>query len=228
MRAREVMTKSVFTVTPETTVRDVAKLLVRRKVSAVPVVDKAKRVIGIVSEGDLLRRRELGTAPRSSWWLDLISDSRAQARDFRKTRATTVGDVMARPVTSVEPDADLIAVADILDSRGVKRVPVVQAGKLVGIISRGDLVRALAKQAKPKKSKQSDAAIGATIQRRLQATSWTNNWFINTSVNKGAVELSGLVKSDDEREAVRVLIENVPGVRSVKNRLGINGRLTHI
>ncbi len=228
MRASDVMTKTVYTVTPETTVRDVARLLVRKKVSAVPVVDKAKRVIGIVSEGDLLRRRELGTAPRSSWWLDFISDSRSQARDFRKTRATKAGDVMARPVTSVGPDADLAAVADILDARSVKRVPVVQAGKLVGIISRGDLVRALAKQAKPKKSKQSDATIGAAIQRRLQATSWTNNWFINTSVSKGAVELSGLVKSDDEREAVRVLIENVPGVRSVKNRLGINGRLTHI
>ena len=143
MQAKDVMTASVATIGADATVRDAAKLMFERGVSALPVLDEKEHVVGIVSEGDLVRRRELGTETTGSWWLLALADG--AARDYRKTHATAVRDVMTRPVFGVRSSASLREIAKLMEERRIKRVPVLDGGRLVGIVSRADLVRQLAK-----------------------------------------------------------------------------------
>jgi CBS domain-containing protein len=227
MRARQIMTKKVHTVAPETPVRQIAKLMVKARISAVPVVDAKKRVLGIVSEGDLLRRRETGTGKRYSWWLDLISDPRARAADYAKSHGRTARDVMSRSVVSVTGDTEVGEIADVLEKWDIKRVPVLSGGRLAGIVSRGDLVRALAR-AKPKKQpKQTDAAIRETLRRAIKNTAWADGAMINYSVTKGVVELYGLAPSQAARDGLRVLAGNIAGVRRVKDDLQVRPSLIY-
>ncbi len=143
MQAQDVMTTKVATIGAGATVREAAKLMLERGVSALPVLDEKGRVVGIVSEGDLVRRQELGTETTGAWWLLALTEG--AARDYRKTHATAVRDVMTRPVIGVRPSASLKQIAKLLQGRRIKRVPVLDAGRLVGIVSRADLVRQLAK-----------------------------------------------------------------------------------
>lgn len=143
MQAQDVMTTKVATIGAEATVRDAAKLMLERGVSALPVVDEKEHVVGIVSEGDLVRRQELGTETTGSWWLLALTEG--AARDYRKTHARAVRDVMTRPVIGVRPSASLKQIAKLMEERRIKRVPVLDAGRLLGIVSRADLVRQLAK-----------------------------------------------------------------------------------
>jgi len=222
MRARDVMTRKVKTISPDADVRKIAKLLATGRISAMPVVDRKGHVLGIVSEGDLLRRSETGTAKRRSWWLQLLADPRDLARDYAKSRAVHARDVMSSPVISVAPATDLADVADLLESRRIKRVPVVQNGKLVGIVSRRDIIGALARSAKPGRGrKRSDAQISEAIHREIKAAQFVNDTFVNVSVSKGVVELSGLVSDQAQRDALRVLVEGAAGVSSVRDRLAI-------
>ena len=144
MRASDVMTSNVISVTPDMTVREVARIFVDNGISGAPVVDPDGHVAGMISEGDLLRRSEIGTdeSTRTSW-LDLWSASH-EARDYIKTHAVNVRGVMTADVVSVQPETPLGEVAGILETRRIKRVPVMKAGRLVGIVSRANLVQALA------------------------------------------------------------------------------------
>lgn len=153
MRAVDVMTTKVITVDPDASVLAVAKLLSEQAISGVPVVDAAGQLVGIVSEGDLLHRVETGTerhrgeplaGRRRSWWLETIGSPRELARDFLKSHGRTAADVMTREVISVTETAELADVAMLLETKRIKRVPVLRDGKLVGIVSRANLVRALA------------------------------------------------------------------------------------
>ena len=142
-QARNAMTPWVATIGADATVREAARVMVARRVSALPVLDEKDRLVGIVSEGDLVRRAELGTdVAEGSWWLSTLADD--TARDYLKAHAVSISDVMTRKVVSVRPTTPLREVARLLHERGIKRVPVVQAGRLVGILSRADLVRRLA------------------------------------------------------------------------------------
>lgn len=227
MRARQVMTKKVQTVTPDTSVRRIAQLMAKARISAVPVVDAKKRVLGIVSEGDLLRRRETGTARRYSWWLDLLSDPRARAADYAKSHGLTARDVMTRTVVSVAPDTDVADIADVLEKWDIKRVPVLAGGKLAGIVSRGDLVQALASaKARPRRRK-SDAAIREALARAIKNAGWADGLMVNYTVAKGVVELYGLAASQAARDGLRVLAENIAGVRRVKDDLQVRPALMH-
>lgn len=221
MRARQIMTKKVLAVAPDAPVRKIAKLMVKARISAVPVIDPKKRVLGIVSEGDLLRRRETGTTRRYSWWLDLLSDPRARAADYAKSHGLTARDIMSRSVVSVAPDTDVAEIADILEKWDIKRVPVLAAGKIVGIVSRGDIVHALAgAKAKPKR-RQSDAAIREALRKAIRNAGWVDGAMVNYSVAKGVVELYGLTASQAARDGLRVLAGNIPGVRRVKDELQV-------
>ena len=142
MLARDVMTRGVLAVRAETPVEEIAALLLSRSISAVPVVDGDDRVVGIVSEGDLMRRTEAETYRRPSWWLELVSDPASLARDYVKTHGRRASDVMTRQVVSVTEDTPVDKIASLLDSRRIKRVPVVREGKLVGVVSRADLLTA--------------------------------------------------------------------------------------
>jgi CBS domain-containing protein len=227
MRARQIMTKKVRTVGPDTPVRQIAKLMVKARVSAMPVVDAKNRVLGIVSEGDLLRRRETGTDRRYSWWLDLISDPNVRAADYAKSHGLAARDVMSRSVVSVTTDTDISEIADVLEKWSIKRVPVLAGGKLAGIVSRGDLVRALAKSQAKKRRRQSDTAIREALRRAMKRTSWGGDALVNYTVNKGVVELYGLAASSAARDGLRVLAENIDGVRRVKDDLQVRPALIY-
>ena len=192
MRAMDVMTTNVITVSPETTVQEVAKILSERGISGVPVVDAGNRLVGIVSEGDLLHRVETGTerrpdrrtGRRRSWWLDTVGSDEELARDYVKSHGRTAKDVMTSEVTSVSEATELVDIANLLETKRIKRVPVVKDGKLVGIVSRANLVRAL-------------AAAGS----RLSADTATDD------------------RPREERQALRVAAENIPGVHGVEEHL---------
>ena len=177
MKAADIMTRKVKTVAPDTLVQNVAELMIEHRISGVPVVDGARRVVGILSEGDLMRRSEIETERRHSWWLELLSDPTSRAEEFVKSRGRRVADVMTRSVISVTPRTELREIADTMEKWGIKRVPVVSGGKLVGIVSRHDLLRAL-RSAKPKgagKPRGGGAccvsAVGVVLQRLVAVLS---------------------------------------------------------
>jgi CBS domain-containing protein len=217
------MTRRVKTATPETLVKDVAEIMIGHKISGVPAVDAQNRVVGIVTEGDLMRRSEIGTERRRSWWLELLSDPDSSAAEFIKCRGRKVADVMTRSVISVTPRTELREIADTMEKWRIKRVPVVSGGKLVGIVSRHDLLRAL-RGAKPKTTAakpRGDAAIRDYLKRATDGESWAGSATVNFVVENGTVDLFGAVRSAEQREALRVLAENAPGVRAVKTHLTV-------
>jgi len=225
MRARDIMTTKVQAVRAETPIGTVATLMAKKRISGVPVVDGRRHVIGIVTEGDLLHRRETGTERKRSWLLDLVADPAERAREFIKARGRKAAQVMTRTVFSVAPDAELSAVANLLEQHNIKRVPVVEGGRLVGVISRGDLVRALSESVRSRRpSHATDAAINAALQKELRATGWADTAFVSVTVSRGVVELAGLVTSREARDALIVLAEGVEGVRRVKDSLRVGLR----
>ena len=154
MKARDIMTRDVATVRPETSVRDIAALMMEKHISGVPVVDDDGTIVGIVSEGDLLHRTEVGTERKHKWWFRVFADSDAAAREYAKAHGRAAHDVMSRYVISVRDDAEVRDVADILDKQRIKRVPVVRDGRLVRTISRRDLVRELSRCRSPRRSRR--------------------------------------------------------------------------
>jgi CBS domain-containing protein len=185
----------------------------------VPVVNERNELLGIVSEGDLLHRVEAGTERRRSWWLDLLSSREVLAEEFTRSHSRRVTDVMTRKVITVAPEATLSEVAAILEKNGIKRVPVVQGGKLVGIVSRANLLQALASARKQADIDADDSAIRESIVNRLKAESWTTPSLMNVIVRDGTAELWGIVSSQAEKRAVRVAAEATPGVRAVNDNL---------
>ncbi|HWK67676.1 MAG TPA: CBS domain-containing protein [Rhizobiaceae bacterium] len=222
MNVQDAMTKDVVTVGPDTTVKEIAALLVSRRISAVPVVAQGNHLVGIVSQTDLGHRSETGTEKKRKWWLSIFADADAQAREYTKSHGLRARDVMTRHVLTVAPDTSLAEVADILDTHRVRRVPVLKGGKLVGVISRSDLVRKLAEViSTPNVAGSQDGQLQKAIWQEIKAQPWLNSAVINIAVKDGIVEIYGAVDSDAQRQAVRVLAENVPGVRSVQNNLGL-------
>lgn len=176
MQARDVMTTPVVSVTPDTTVHELALLLVKHRISAAPVVDGEMHVIGMVSEGDLIRRDEIDTAKKSrgSWWLNMLGTD-SDAADYVKSHARTAGEIMTRETVCVKEDTPLADIAAILESRHIKRVPVLRDGRLAGIVSRSNLVQALASAAVEKPaagSSASDADIRAMLMGELAGRGW--------------------------------------------------------
>lgn len=221
MQARDVMTTNVITVSPETTVREVAQCLLERGISAVPVVDAGGRLLGIVSEGDLMRRRETGTERKHSWWLDLVSSTEEQARDYVKSHGTRARDVMTRNLVTVTEDASLEAIATLLEKHHIKRVPVVKDGRVVGIVSRANLLRGLiAAQQQPAAPSGNDRALRDAVIRAIEETG-ARTHLVSVMVSAGKVQLWGAVDSKDEKDAVRVAAENVPGVQAVEENLRV-------
>lgn len=222
MLAGQVMTPNPIAVPVTMPIEDCARILLEKRISAVPVVDGDNHVIGIVSEGDLMRRRETGTERRYSWWLELVSDPQTMARDFVKSSGHKVSDVMTKQVVSVNENTALAAIADILERHRIKRVPVVRDGKLVGIVSRADLVRSLLTgRAAPAASTASDSDIRDHFLARLDKEPWGPRSYINIIVNDGKVELWGFAGSSDEARAIGLLAEDVPGVRGVVNNVRV-------
>lgn len=220
MKAADVMVRNVITIAPNATVGEVADLLLTHRISAMPVVDGNGTMVGIISEGDLLRRAEAGTEFRRSHWLEWMMPGQTLAAEFVKSHARRVSDVMTRRVISVTPNTPLNEVATVLEKNGIKRVPIVENGKLVGILSRANLVQALAalyKRAAP--ATVNDSELRASVVAQLEAQAWTHPSLLNVIVHDGTVELWGIVDSAAEKNAVRVAAEVTPGVKAVNDNL---------
>jgi CBS-domain-containing membrane protein len=227
MKAADVMVSNVITVHMDTPVAKVAEVLLASRISAVPVVDDKDAIVGIVSEGDLIHRVEAGTERRRSWWLELLAGKETLAHEFVKSHARKAADVMTRSVVSVKPDTPLGDIASLLDKHGIKRVPVVNNGKIAGIVSRANLIQALVSlgQAKMPSGSFDDTTLHKKILAELRSKSWLDPTTINVVVNNGTVELWGIVDSVAEKNAIRVAVEVTPGVRQVFDKLVIEHRM---
>jgi len=220
MKARDIMVSPVLTVRENETVRDLAKLLVSHRISAAPVVDSSGKLVGIVTEGDLLRRAELGTERPYSWWMSFFLGEHAIAADYVKSHATKIKDIMSRELQTASPDTPLIEIADIFEEKHIKRVPIVsKGGDLVGIVSRANIIQAIA-SARPKlEVSLPDTQIRARLLDELKNQRWTHVHRLNVTVANGIVDLWGLVESDKERQGVRIAAEAIPGVTAVNDHL---------
>lgn len=223
MNAADVMVSNVVTVGPDASVRDVAGILIRNHISALPVVGPGGNVLGIVSEGDLMRRPESGTEPKHAWWLALVSSDADRASEFLKTHGLTAGDVMTKKVVTVAPNTPVGEIAEILERRHIKRVPVVDGGKLVGIVSRANLLRALAtqKHRMPTEAGADDESIRKCVLKEFADAGLDNLSRVNPIVTDGVVHLWGTAESEDERDALRVAAQSITGVKSVENHVGV-------
>ena len=222
MRALEIMTSPVITASPTMTIQAVAKLLSDNRISGVPVVDDATgQVLGMISEGDLMRRVETGTGrEQRSWWLDCLAGTRERASIYVKEHGHIVRDVMSEHVISIERDTPLKEIADILVRNRIKRVPVMEDGKLVGIVSRADLIRALASVSSTADAVASgeDAVVRDAVVQELRQYRWALPKS-NVQVTDGVAHLWGIIESEEEGQAIRVVVESVPGVKAVQSHL---------
>lgn len=222
MKAHEAMTKDVITVGPDTGVREIAALLVKHRISAVPVVSSESGLIGIVSQTDFGHRSETDTEKRRKWWLEMFANSNSKAREYIKSHGNVAQDIMTRFVVSVSKDAQLSEVAEILDTHRIRQVPVMQDGRLVGMISRADLVRKLAEtKISGSVQKPDNGVLQKAIWERIKAERWLGSAFVNVATKDGVVELWGAVESEEQRRALRILVEGVAGVQRVEDNVGL-------
>jgi CBS domain-containing protein len=220
MNAADVMVSNVITVGPDATVQEVAGILLKNKISAVPVVSQSGKILGIVSEGDMLRRVESHTLRHRSWWLQLLTADTTLREEFVKSHSHKVVDVMTPTVLTVSPETPLGEIASVLERNGIKRVPVVKDGKLVGIVSRANLlaIATIGKTIKPAVT-VNDAMLREKVIAQLDRQPLTWPSLVNVLVHDGTVELWGMIDSESERKAVRVAAEVAPGVRAVADNL---------
>lgn len=216
------MTAPPITVTPDAGIADVAALLIERRISAVPVVDESGVMVGIVSEGDLLRRAETDTERQRPHWLELLLGRNIRATEFIKTHGSRARDVMTRDVVTVMPDAGLAEVAALLEKRRIKRVPVVEHGRPIGIVSRANLLHGLVAYhsgSPAAERKASDTEIRDRLTGMLRDQSGVDLRRVNIVVNDGVVFLWGMVRSENQRRALMVAAESVPGVSRIEDNL---------
>ena len=223
MKARDVMVSHVITVGPELDVKAVANTLVANGISAVPVVAMDGSVVGIISEGDLMRRAVSGAERKRSWWLETFSSAEQLMAEIVKAHGRKAKDVMTRRVISVDPDTSLQEIANLLEKHGIKRVPVLKDGRLVGIVSRANLVQALASRGLGFVDvTEADEVLRKIIVLNLRKLPWTAAMAtVDVMVDRGIVNLWGLVRNEEEKNAIRVGAEGVPGVRAVNDHLRI-------
>lgn len=220
MKAADVMTRKVISIPPDASIEEAAQLMLNRGISGIFVVDHTEQLVGIVTEGDLLRRSELGTGRQRSWWLRLLVSPGRQAEDFTRTHGRKVADVMTEDIVSVDADAQLTGIVELMEQHRIKRVPVVRDGRLVGVVSRADLLRALvAATHTASTAPEDDRVIRDHILDELDKETWTPVSTLNVTVVDGVVDLWGTISNEHERRAISVIAENTSGVKQVNNHL---------
>ncbi|MGA7863902.1 MAG: CBS domain-containing protein [Stellaceae bacterium] len=219
MRAIDVMVRDVVTVRPDTDVAEAIKLLAEHDVSALPVLGAAGNLVGMLSEADLIHRVEIGTEKQRPWWVEAVTGASTLAEDFAKSHGKKAGEVMSSGVISVSEDTPLSEIAAVLERNGIKRVPVVKDGKLVGMVSRSNLIQALASVVgRIDHHNETDRQIRLDLLSRLKEQSWTDFGSRNITVSDGVVHLWGLVGSAAERKALLALAEGVPSVSGCRTK----------
>jgi CBS domain-containing protein len=213
MQARDIMTAHAICVTPELPVQAVVNTLIKNEISAVPVVSIDGRLVGIISEGDLVRRIEIGTDKALSSWLEFFVDRRTLAQEFAKSHGLKAKDIMTSDVITADPRDPISSIADKMEQHKIKRIPVVENGQVIGIVSRANLVQAVANAGDRLSVEEKDQEIREQVVTALQHKPWGLG-FVNVVAKDGKVDLFGLVGSDAEKKAIRVAAERaVQGVR---------------
>ena len=219
MRAHQIMTRSVITVTPDDTILAAAKLMLERHVSGLPVVDTAGKLVGIVSEGDFIRRSEIGTQKKRGRWLKFLLGAGEAATEYVHEHGKKISEVMTRDPITIMEDTPLDEIVTSMETNGVKRLPVMNGTKLVGIVSRANLLQAVAGLARDIPDPTAD---DDHIRSRVMAAVDKNDWSpfgLNVIVRDGIVHLSGVITEERSRQASIVAAENVAGVRKVHDHL---------
>jgi CBS domain-containing protein len=219
MRASDVMTRNVITVGPEASVANAIRLMLDNNVSGLPVLADGK-AIGILTEGDLLRRSETGTERHRPRWLEILMGPGRLAGEYVRTHGRKVEEIMTTDLISVTGDTPLDEVVGLMERRRIKRVPVIEGDLLVGVISRADLLRSLLRALEAHHAEvRRDDEILEQILAELAKAAWVPRDGFSISVQDGVVELNGVILEEKEREALRVVAENTPGVRAVEDHL---------
>jgi CBS domain-containing protein len=220
MNAGDVMTREVISVGRDTPIRQAIGLMLERHISGLPVVEEGGKLVGILTEGDLLRRGETGTARQRRHWLDLLLGPSRMAGEYVRTHGRRVGEIMTHEVVSVAEDTPLEEVVRLMEHHRIKRVPVVYGDSLLGLVSRADLLRALAAAIdREPAAVGGDAEIRERILAELAKTEWAPREGLTIAVEDGVVQLDGVVFDEKERAALRVAAENAPGVKGVEDHL---------
>lgn len=221
LRARDLMTTDVVAVPPAMPATSVARLLAERRISAAPVMDLDGRLLGIVTESDLLRRLAGAETKPAGWLRAFFRDPDRQAARYAKTHGTEARDVMTGDVVTVEPDATAEHCARLMEEHGIKRLPVVEGGRLAGIVSRADLLRAVLETPARigDEGQARDARIRAALQKEMRAQPWAAGAYTFADVQDGVVTFHGFVRSEEVRRALRVLAARIEGVERVEDRL---------
>lgn len=221
MIAGDVMTRHVISVSPDASVWETACLMLQNNISGVPVIDGKGRLVGIVTEGDCLRRVETGTERKRPRWLEFLCSSDQLAGEYVHAHGRKVAEVMTSDVLTVTEGTSLEQIVHLMESRRIKRVPVLRGTEVVGIVSRANLLRALAALAPvATPAADSDSAIRDRVLAEFDKEAWAPHQCIDVTVRDGAVDLWGVVFAPKQREAAVVAAENVPGVKSVRSHLG--------
>jgi len=220
MKAMDIMTRNVISVKPDVTVLQAARLMLQHHISGLPVVDGDGNLVGVLSEGDFLRRRETATERRRSRWLEFLMGPGKIASEYTHSHGNKVAEVMTQNVETVTEDAPLEAIVELMERRRIKRVPVMRGNTVVGIVTRSNLMHAMVSLARatPKEA-QGDAAIREQLLAEMEKQQWAPIATTNVVVHDGVVELWGVIVDERQREALKVAAENTPGVRAVKDHM---------
>lgn len=221
MQAKDVMTTPVLSVEPNATILQAIRTMLQRRISGLPVIDKDGHLVGMVTEGDFLRRVETGTQRQRPRWLEFVIGPGRLADEYTRSHSRRVSEVMTSDPITVAEDAPLDDIVKLMEKRRIKRIPVVRRKQVVGIITRANLIQAIASAVPEPRTEAStdDAAIRVRLLAELEKQAWAPAAFINPIVKDGVVELWGTITDERERQAIRVATENIPGVKAVRDQL---------
>ena len=220
MKAEDVMTRDVISIAPDATVLQAARLMLQHHISGLPVVDKDGNLVGVLSEGDFLRRRETKRNSKRSRWLEFLMGPGRIAAEYSHSHGSKVSEVMTKEVQTVDESTLLEDIVDLMERKRIKRVPVLCGGQLVGIVTRSNLMHAMVSMARvAQPAATDDAAIREKLLAEIQKELWAPAAMINVVVHDGVVEFWGVIIDERQREAMKVAAENIPGVKAVKDHL---------
>ncbi len=224
MKIREIMTKDVIAVAPKTEIREAARLMVDHGVSGLPVINDEGTLVGILTEGDLILRQK--PQQKVPWWDLSLGPGEGLAQEYQKAHGTTAGEVMTRAVVSIGPDLPIEAAAGLMDRHRIRRLPVIEDGHLVGIVSRADLIKALAAAPARAEVASSDVRLEKEMKTRLAHEPWVSGG-VAVEAREGILSLWGFVETEAERAALETMARSIEGSRGVENHLVSRSKIPH-
>ena len=220
MRAKDVMGRNIIFVAPDATVLQAARLMLQHHISGLPVIDGKRQLVGILSEGDFLRRRETNTERRHLRWLEFLFGPGRTAAEYTHSHGSKVSEVMTDDVHTVNEDTSLETIVELMERYHIKRVPILRGREVVGIVTRSNLMHAMVSLARSAPAApKDDATIREKLLAEMQKEPWAPTAMVNVVVRDGIVELWGVIVDERQRNALKVAAENIAGVKAVKDHL---------